>query len=69
MLKSMLRDSKQAAKFLWDTAVHVNLARYRKHPPRPKKVVKKGSIAGHIARSLVATARVLGSPESPKKSP
>jgi IS4 transposase len=60
---------KQAARFLLDAAVHVNLAKYRKHPRGPKKLVKKGYVAGRIARSHVATARVLDSAKSPRKSP
>lgn len=60
---------KQAARFLMDVAVHVNVAKYRKHPRGPKKIVKKGYVAGHIARSHVATARILAFTKTPRKSP
>jgi len=59
----------QAARLLMDIALHVNVAKYRKHPRGPKKAVKKGYVAGHIARSHVATARILDSTKSPRKSP
>ena len=52
-----------------EIALHVNVAKYRKHPRGPKKAVQKGCVAGHIARSHVATARMLDSTESPRKSP
>jgi IS4 transposase len=46
---------------LLDVAGHVNPRTLRKHPRGPKKVVKKGYAPGHVARSHVATARVLSS--------
>jgi IS4 transposase len=44
-----------------DIAAHVSPKTLRKHPRGAKKVIKKGYAPGHIARSHVATARVLAS--------
>jgi len=60
---------KQVAQFLLKTAANVKVAKFRKHPRGPKKVVKKGYVAGHVARSHVATARVLDSAKPSKRSP
>jgi IS4 transposase len=49
---------------LLDIATHVNPRTLRKHPRGPKKLVKKGYAPGHVARSHVATARVLNSGRS-----
>jgi hypothetical protein len=42
-----------------DVAAHVDPTTLRKHPRGAKKVVRKGYAPGHVARSHVATARVL----------
>ena len=60
---------RQVGQFLLELAANVNVAKFRKHPRGPKKTVKKGYVAGHIARSHVATARILDSAKSPRKSP
>jgi IS4 transposase len=58
----------QASRFLLDAAAHVNVAKFRKHPRGPKKIVKKGYVPGHVARRHVSTARVLNEAKSSKKS-
>ena len=44
---------------LLDIAAYVDPKTLRKHPRGPKKKPDKGYVAGHVARSHVATARVL----------
>ncbi len=60
---------KQVAQLLLEIAANVTVAKYRKHPRGPKKAVKKGYVAAHVARSHVSTARILDSANSSKKSP
>ena len=55
-----LSNTELSSAFL-DIAAHVAPKAFRKHPRGVKKVVKKGYAPGHIARSHVATARVLAS--------
>jgi IS4 transposase len=52
---------KELGRAFLDVAAHVDPKTLRKHPRGPKKLVKKGYAPGHIARSHVATARVLAS--------
>jgi len=58
----------QASSLLLETAAFVNIAKFRKHPRGPKKIVKKGYAPGHVARRHVSTARVLNVANSSKKS-
>jgi hypothetical protein len=60
---------KQVAQLLLEIAANVTVAKYRKHPRGPKKAIKKGYVAAHVARSHVSTARILDSANSSKKSP
>ena len=53
--------TKDLAHLLLEIAAHVDPTRFRKHPRGPKKVVKKGYAPGRVARSHIATARVLAS--------
>jgi IS4 transposase len=49
------------ANLLLEIAAYVDPTRFRKHPRGPKKVVKKRYVPGRVARSHIATARVLAS--------
>jgi hypothetical protein len=49
----------QLAQVLLQIAVHANPKSLRKHPRGPKPSAKKGYVSGAVARSHVATARVL----------
>lgn len=53
-----LSDEDLSRAFL-DVAAYVDPTTLRKHPRGTKKVVRKGYAPGHVARSHVATARVL----------
>lgn len=55
---SDLADEEFSRLFL-DVAKHVNPRKLRKHPRGPKKLVRKGYAPGYVARSHVATARIL----------
>lgn len=55
-----LSDTDLSSAFL-DIAAHVAPKTLRKHPRGVKKVIKKGYAPGHVARSHVATARILAS--------
>jgi IS4 transposase len=59
----------QMREFLCDVARHVEPARFRKTTRGPKKVMRKGYAPGHVARSHVATARVLLAAQTSRKSP
>jgi IS4 transposase len=59
----------QTGKFLLRVARSVDPVQFRKTKRGPKKITKKGYAPGHVARSHVATARLLGFAKSPKKSP
>jgi IS4 transposase len=59
----------EVAAFLLDTARHVKTARYRKTTRGPKKITKRGYVPGKVARSHVATSRVLAAAKPSKRSP
>jgi IS4 transposase len=56
--------SKELSRVFLDVAARVAPKTLRKHPRGSKKVLKKGYAPGHIARSHLATARVLAGKKS-----
>jgi hypothetical protein len=58
----------QSSQVLLEAAALVNIAKFRKHPRGPKKIVKKGYAPGHVARRHVSTARVLNDAKIAEKS-